>query len=95
MATLYITEYTGTQNLPIAETPAIAQQNLTISGASNSCQPFNSNTAYIRVHTDAICSLQIGGLAPVATTASPRMPADATEYFSVRPGDKLAVITNT
>lgn len=51
-------------------------------------------TCLIRVHVDAICSIAFGK-APVATTAMKRLAANQTEYFSVSPGDKLSVISNS
>jgi len=96
MATLYVTESSGAgPQTPIADTPKVAQNNVAIGGASVQSNAFNTNTVIIRVHPDVICSVEIGGSNPTATTASQRMPADSIEYFFVKPGDKLAVISNT
>lgn len=96
MSTLYVTEFGGAgPQVPIADAPKVATNNVAISGASTQSNAFNVNTALVRVHTDVICSVEVGGLSPTATTASQRMPADSVEYFFVRPGDRLAVITNT
>lgn len=88
---------TGTQFAlpPAAQSPKTAENNVAISGASAASAAFNAKTLLVRVHTDAICSVEVGGSAPVATTASARMIAGQTEYFLVKPGDKLAVIANT
>jgi hypothetical protein len=96
MATLYVTEYSGVLqgDVQIAMSPAIVQNNVAIGGSSAQSNPFNGNTSVIRVHTDAICSIAISNN-PTATAASKRMAADQTEYWGVRPGDKIAVITNT
>lgn len=100
MAVLYISEYAVQGNsqgggaLPIAAGPALATQTVAIGGASAQSSAFNASTRYIRVHTDAICSVLIGK-DPTATTSSPRMAADQTEYFGVVGGDKIAVISNT
>lgn len=97
MATLYVTEFSGPGPgvVQVADTPKLASNNVAISGSSTQSAAFNTNTAIIRVHCDAICSVEVGGASPVATAASQRMPADTIEYFYVRPGDKLAVITNS
>lgn len=96
MATLYVTEFGGAgPQVPIADTPKIAGNNVAIGSSTAQSNAFNSNTALIRVHTDSICSVEIGGSSPIATAASQRMNAGDTEYFFVKPGDKLAVIVNT
>jgi hypothetical protein len=98
MASLYITEYSGTasQQTQIAMTPAVAHQKLAI-GSETDSAAFNINTRFIRVHVDAICSILIENVetAATATTSMTRMAADQTEYFGVVPGGKLSVITNT
>ena len=72
-ATLYITEY----KQPLSVTyqaalavPAVAEQTISITGSSAQSKAFNAQTTIIRVHTDAICSVEIGGTNPVATTAT-------------------------
>jgi hypothetical protein len=102
LATVYITEFSGLARTqlggdfgtsPIA--PKVAGQTVAIGGASVASTAFNASTTLIRVHTDAICSIEVGGVAPVATATSARLAAGQTEYYGVTPGDKLAVITNT
>ena len=97
--TVYITEYAesgtiGGQGTPVGREPAITTQTRTTSGASAQSSAFNSATRLVRVHTDAICSVLIG-VNPTATTSSPRLAANQTEYFQVTPGHVLAAITNT
>lgn len=99
MATLYITEHVGIRQqdgvVQAAQRPGLRQQTVLIGGSSAQCAlPFKDDTRLLRVHTDAICSISIG-TNPTATAADSRMAADQTEYFTVRPGDKIAVITNT
>lgn len=96
MATLYVTEFSsmpanGAQVMP---RPAITTQTVAIGGTSTPSSAFGAQTRYIRVHTDATCSTAISAN-PTATTSSERLPADATEYFAVQPGDKIAVISNS
>lgn len=99
MAVVYISEYADLRYLSGYE-PAIATQTVAIGGASAQSAAFNENTNFVRVHTDAICSV-LFGTNPTATATSPRMAAGQTEYFAVKnPLDaasrlKLAVITNT
>jgi hypothetical protein len=99
VTTAYITEFTA-QAGPggaLSQTPAMpkqAGQTVAIGGSSAQSNAFSSSTNLIRVHTDSICSVEIGSN-PIATTASQRMAANQTEYFQVQPGQKLACITNT
>ena len=100
MATLYIAEYErmGVSSrgiaVPVALGPPLAEQTVAIAGASAQSSAFNASTKFIRVHTDAICSVLVGSN-PTAAATNQRMAADATEYFGVSSGDKIAVITNT
>jgi len=94
-ATLYVSELTGgaPSGLQVASQPALVEQTVAIGGSATQSSAFSGDTKLIRVHTDAICSIKIGAN-PTATAASARMSADSTEYFYVRPGDKISVITN-
>lgn len=99
MAYLFITEYDRLGNdtrsdVEVGREPAIATQRIAISGSSAQSAAFNANTKFVRLHTDAICSISFGAN-PTATTSTPRMAADTTEYFGVTGGHKVAVITNT
>lgn len=102
MATLYITEFANiptsmnAQGIQVAAHPALADQTVTISGSSTASSAFNPKTNFIRLHTDAICSVSFG-TAPTATTSKARMPADSTEYYGIPQGQsyKVAAITNT
>lgn len=101
MAVLYITEYadmaqTVRGGAQIAQSPALAAQTVAIAGASAQSSAFNALTTFVRVHTDAICSIVIS-TNPTATATSKRMAADQTEYFGVPVGQsyKVAVISNT
>ena len=100
MATLYVTEFASSaaatgDGAQVANTPKVAQNNVTIGGSTTQSAAFGASTRVVRVSPDAICSVEIGGANPVATAASSRMAADSVEYYFVKPGDKLAVITNS
>lgn len=96
MAVLYITEYPALEvsGLPVAITPPVAEQTVAISGSSTASSAFNANTGLVRLHTDAICSVEFGG-APTATATTMRLAANQTEYFVVHSGQKVAVISNS
>lgn len=93
---LYIAEFDGvlTGRPPMANMPPVAEQKISIGGTSTQSSAFNGKTTYIRVHAAAICSIAVGNN-PTATTSNMRMAAGQTEYFVVKAGDKIAVITNT
>lgn len=99
MALVDITEFSRIartpQNnvLPTGEFPASNQQ-VAIGAGSVQSAVFADATTFVRVHTDATCRIDIGGN-PTAGAASPRMAAGATEYFGVKPGHRIAVITST
>jgi hypothetical protein len=101
MGKLYITEYVAQPIIANGQMGGMALE----PGIRNGSGPitftthvestaFGSTTKFIRVHTDAICSLQIGA-APVATTSDTRMAANTTEYFAVLPGHILSAVSNT
>lgn len=100
MATLYVSEFAaiapgGSGGAAQVAGAPLASQTVAI-GASSAATTngFGNGTRLIRVHTDAICSIAIGPN-PTAVATAMRMAAGATEYFSVTPGEKIAVITNT
>ena len=102
MAVVYITEYarqgrdaSGYQ-MVVADLPSIANQTVAITAGSVQSAALNPLTKFIRVSTDAICSLEFG-TNPTATATTMRMPGNTTEYFSVPLAGnyKVAVITNT
>lgn len=98
MAKVFISEYADLpvhigQIIMVGNEPSIAEQVVAIGGASAQSAAFNAKTRWIRVHTDAICSIKFGSN-PTADANTPRLAAGQTEYFGVRPADKVAVITN-
>lgn len=102
MATVYVTEYAkqgrDASGFPmvVADEPAVANQTVAISVSSVQSSAFNALTKFVRVHTDAICSIEFG-TNPTASSTTRRLAANTTEYFSVPQGAsyKVAVITNT
>lgn len=100
---LYIAEYgptfsNQTSGSEFARCPPIRSYAVPFAATSVASLPFSPGCTSIRVHTDATCSLSIGGRSPVATaglTGSMRMVAGSTEYYAVTPGDALAVIAMT
>ena len=100
MAVLYVTEFASTQppdaGASMAAQPPAAEQTVAIGGTTAQSSAFKPNTNLIRLHTDAICSIEFG-TNPTATATTARMAANQTEYFGVprNKSYKVAVITNT
>lgn len=102
MSKLYVTEYAevtilsspGNQPLQIAKEPPIAEQVVDYSGGVTASSAFNAATRFVRLTTDAICSIAFGA-APTATTSTQRMAADTVEYKGVLPAQKVSAIANT
>jgi hypothetical protein len=96
MATLYVTEFPP--NMPsalqVASMPPIAEQTVAIGVGSAASNAFNGATGLVRLHADVVCSVAFGA-SPTAAATNARLAAGQTEYFAVRPGMKVAVITNT
>ena len=100
MANVYISEYqslaidlTG-RHCAAGEEPAIASQKIAIGGSSAQSAAFDDTTKIARIHADEVCSI-VFGADPTATSAGARLAAGQTEYFGVKPGHKVAVITNS
>lgn len=79
--------------LPTGREPG-HQQQIAIGGASAQSVAFGGATRFVRLHTDAACRIKFGSN-PTADGTSARMAAGSTEFFGVRPGDKVAVISTT
>lgn len=102
MAVLYVTEYAaigilqGGRVIQAPLEPPLVEQVVAIGGSSTQSQAFNAKTAFIELHTDAICSVSIG-INPTATATTRRMAANQTTDRAVPLGQsfKVAVITNT
>ena len=101
MSVLYITEYAELSTVAskggqMPKEPPVAEQTVAISGTHAESSAFNAKTKFLRIETDAICSVKFGA-APVATTSSGRMAAGQTEYrdVSALPLGKVSVISNT
>ena len=102
MAVLYITEYVrqgrdgAGYNMVVADEPPVAQQTVAITAGSVQSTAFNNDTKFVRISTDAVCSIEFG-TNPTASATKRRLPANTTEYFSIPGGAgyKVAVITNT
>ncbi len=101
MSKLYVTEFETPGGraggmFPVAAEDGniIDQTPVDYSGGAAASAAFGAQTKLVRIHTDAICSIKFG-TAPTATTSNRRMAAGQTEYYFVRPGDKVSGVTNT
>jgi hypothetical protein len=96
MAKLYVTEFGGIAAgpTPVGVTPPIIEQTPVAIGAEAKSAAFDYATVLVRLHADAICSIAFG-TSPTASTSTMRMAANQTEYFAVKGGQKVSVISNT
>lgn len=101
MATLYVTEFSDSGanrsgKNPYPQQSPTAEQTVAIGGSSTASSAFNARTNFVRLHTDAICSVSFG-TAPTASATTARMAAGQTEYHAIPAGQtyKVAVITNS
>lgn len=100
MAVFDISEYSSLARdatgaiMPVGQEPAIKKQQVAIAAGSEQSLEFGPNSRLARFHSDVPCRWEVGPN-PTATPASPRMAAGQTEYFGVRPGDRVAVISTT
>lgn len=101
MATVYVTEFAELPLdkfgavIPSPKYPAVAKQSMAITGASTTLpNAFDNKTHFVLIHTDSICSIDIGQN-PTAAATGDRMPANETRFAGVQPGHNLAVISNT
>jgi len=105
MSILYVEEYQSIGSTPsngpsqMGKEPSLASQTVAESASSTKSSAFQVGTTVVRIHTDAICSIQFGpaGSVTAATTSNRRLAANQTEYFEVPRGGifAVAVITNT
>lgn len=99
MAKIYVTEHEKMtlsfgNLLPVVKMPPLASMTAPIGVSSTQTSGFGSSTYIVCVHADTICSVAFG-TNPTATTSDRRIASNATEYFEVVPGQKIAVIVNT
>lgn len=101
MAVLYVQEYSGLAvdanghvcNFPVE--PPTQEQTIAIGTVSTSLgKAFLSTTKFVRLATDAICSVAFGA-APTAVTTNGRMAANEVRLTGVAQGQSVAVIVNT
>lgn len=102
MTVLYISEYksigwvgnSNTQLIHAPSNPVVAEQHVSVSGASAQSAAFNAETKFVRVVSDVACNIAFG-TDPVAVTTAHYLPANAIEFYAVVAGTKLAVIPNS
>lgn len=100
MTTLSITEYARLARsadgpfVLTGQEPAVAEQEISIGGASTQSAAFNARTNFIMVHAAAVCALAFGDT-PTALANRHRLGAGETRFYGVSPGQRLAVITRS
>ena len=96
MATRII-EYGGADRvdgMQVVPKSIAVQTPLTATGVSQQSAAFSSGTTFICIQTDEIIH-EARGASPTATISNYKIRAAAEQFFSVNPGDKVAIITGT
>lgn len=96
-ATLYVTEFAEPSPVTFqaASAPPLRSTTVTIAASSAQSLAFTGTTKIVRLHCDVACQVEVGGTNPTAVATSARLAAGQTEYYKVKPGAKVAVITAT
>src|SRR5258708_29971281 len=102
MALLYVTEFAEVAIGPagrvgqFAQQPELANQAIVIGAGSLASNAFNTNTRFVRLHTDVSCVIEFGTAPTAVVNTTGRMAANQTEYHGVPEGQsfKVAVIAN-
>jgi hypothetical protein len=96
MATRII-EYAGKDRidgLPVVPAALTVQTPITASGTSQQSAAFNVSTNMIAVQSDE--AVHVARAAnPTATTSNYKITAGSTQFFTVTPGEKVAIIAGT
>lgn len=101
MAYLYVSEYEHISlvsggGVMVPQEPSVAEQRIAITGTSAASSAFNTRTKFVRVHTDAVCSVKFASSGtPEAVATEKRLASGQTEFFGVAAGGSVAVISNT
>jgi hypothetical protein len=100
MTKAYISEYEflgsadGGMAPQISQEPPIASQVVDYTSGVTASNAFSSQTKYIAISVDSICSFLVGSN-PTATTSNFRLAADSILFVGVGPSQKISFITNT
>jgi hypothetical protein len=102
MGKAYITEFVGPGVahggvIPVGNAGSWrenAASPVTFTSSTTSSVAFGTNTQLVRVNVDATCSINIG-VTVTATVNNARMSQGQTEYYTVVPGQVIAIIANT
>lgn len=93
MASIYITEYTGIRALatPVVGNATSAQA-VAIGAASAQSVALAATTTLVRVFAGAKCTINIGANPTATATNTIQLGEEQFDYFTVNPGEKIAVI---
>ena len=96
MAVLFITEYSRlaieAQGFPVLVGLEPSRTQTVAIGGGSVQVTLGAGARFVRLHTDAICHVKFG-TNPTASATEMRMAANQTEFFGVKGGELLAVIS--
>ena len=88
ISAFYVKDNSGIQ---AANAPALLSENVTSSGTSAQSSAMPAGTEAVRIATNTTIRIVFGDN-PTATAAGTRLLSDTCEYFTIKPGQKVAVI---
>lgn len=99
MTKLYVAEYPGLaatvqgDSIDVVPTPPTVDYVVDFTAGAAASPVFQKTTRFITIAADSICCIAFG-IAPVATTANQRIPANAAPIkFGVISGQQISAIT--
>lgn len=99
---LNITEYAHIAAIsnglvPVGLEPSVARNEVAISGTAATSDPFNDHTRFVRLEATETCRVRFSAVDGTQTDAGvedTRLFANTAEYFGVRPGMTVSVISS-
>lgn len=75
--------------------PAVEQPMIDFTSGHAESAAFAAGTTYVRVSCDTRCAVKVGPAgATIATTANMPLGADVPEYFAVKAGQVISIVSN-
>ncbi len=95
MSALTITEYANVLPNGIPVEPAVATQSVTFTTVSTQSAAFDAKTRFVRLSSDAACTITFGTNPTAVTLTANKLPASTPSFHYVGNGAvlKVAVVT--
>ncbi len=77
--------------VPTGQEPSRRVQQIGVGPSASLSDPLSDVTCFVRVHTDTTCRIRFSKTGEPADATSHRLPAGATEFYGVPPGQGVIV----